>query len=480
MLESLELSRRELAESEERYRAVMEQSSEGILLFDMDTKHILEANDSFLKMIGYDAADLPQLTFYDIAFLDREELDRLLDLALEEKHFFFGERWLRRKDVSLADIEASSYRISFGGREALCLVAHDIEERKRVEAELKRAKEAAEAGSRAKSEFLAGMSHEIRTPMNVIVGMTDLLAGTALSSDQLEYVRACKSSGVVLLNIINGILDLSKVEAGRIELESVRFELREAVETICTLMDAHARAKGIDIALSVAPNVPRYLVGDPGRLRQVLLNLAGNAVKFTEQGGVQLEVACTKTGKPGPGGRNDRVELEFSVRDTGIGIPPEKQETIFEGFSQADASITRKYGGTGLGLTIAKALVELMGGNIRVRSELGAGSVFQFTATFERPDEEEVTAQSPEGGRSRRELPPCDILLADDSPDNRNLYRAYFKNSAARLDLAENGLEALEKFKRNRYDVVLMDMHMPLMDGYAATAAMREWAAGRA
>jgi PAS domain S-box-containing protein len=334
------------------------------------------------------------------------------------------------------------------------------------------AKEKVEAASRAKSEFLASMSHEIRTPMNTIIGTADLLAESTLTPEQERYVRVLKSSGVTLLSLIDEVLDLSKVEAGHLELEKIDFDLAELVRDTCGLLSSRARIKGLDLTCRISPEVQTSLVGDPARLRQILLNLIGNAVKFTETGEVVVEVKGIQPERAD----KQRASFLFTVADTGIGIAPDKVGIIFDSFSQADSSVTRKYGGTGLGLAICKRLVELMGGSIGVESTVGQGSTFSFAARFEVQPEPGKDTDAVVGPLFEAEdLRPLHILLVEDSADNRFLIQAYLNKTPYQLDIAENGETAVEKFKTFTYDLVLMDVQMPVMDGYTATRVIRKW-----
>jgi len=369
---------------------------------------------------------------------------------------------LRAGDQPVLVIEAAD--VLYRERQLVLQYAHDTalqyDTIKRLNQEVQRA-------AQAKSEFLAMMSHEIRTPMNAILGMADVLAETVLSAEQQRYVAIFQRAAGSLLELLNDILDLSKIEAGQLTLETVAFQPREVVARATELAGIRAAEKGLAVESEIDAQVPRWVAGDPVRLRQVLINLLGNATKFTEKG--RLTVSVTRD----PQG-NDPAGLRFAVSDTGIGIPPDKLETVFESFSQADSSTTRKYGGTGLGLAISKKLVEAMGGRIWVESTVGTGSTFYFTARLRLA---EGVAEAAAGGATAAAVTrgPLHILVADDSEDNRLVVRAYLKGTPYVLDFAEDGAAALEKLQTRTYDLALVDVHMPAKDGYTVIREFRDF-----
>ena len=325
-----------------------------------------------------------------------------------------------------------------------------------------------DALSRTQSDFLASMSHELRTPMNAIIGTADLLAKTPLSSEQSEYVEILRRAGDSLLNLINDVLDLTKAEASQLDLEQTEFSLRGLLDKVTDMVALRAHEKGLALACEVGPDVPNDLVGDPTRLRQVLLSLVGNAIKFTERGQVVLNIA-REQGAAAP------TALRFTISDTGIGIAPAKLDRVFERFTQADSSATRRFGGSGLGLTISRCLVEAMGGRIWVESAVDRGSVFSFVVPFETWVGATRALVRSSDAVPALPLPALRILLAEDAADNCTITKAYLAKTPFLIEIAETGAIACEMFQLGHYDLVLMDRQMPVMDGLSATRQIRAW-----
>ncbi|MBF0396311.1 MAG: AAA family ATPase [Desulfobacterales bacterium] len=568
--------------SEKKYRGIFENATEGIFQVAVDGR-VITANKAYARIFGFNSPEELLKNVNNIARFALEQDKILLFFDLIKKHGFVNdfETKIKSKDGKIIDISITAHDVRDENNHIVCLegVVEDITEKKRA-FELQIAKDTAEAASKSKSEFLANMSHEIRTPMNGIIGMSNLLLDTELSIEQREYAETIQYSSESLLTIINDILDFSKIEAGKLEFEKIDFNIRNTIEDVTDMMAIKCDEKKIEFVSFIEKNVPTNLKGDPGRLRQILLNLSGNGIKFTEKGGVSIYVTIDDETKT-------NVKLRFNVKDTGIGIPKDRQNRLFKSFSQVDASTTRKYGGTGLGLAISKRLSELMGGEVGIESEEGKGSTFWFTVLFEKQAEQKDLSLSEElknkkicvkvedllvnqnllnylnlldlkigepfdtviidyknitytidkfkdkpiimlvprsmkgqdinrfkesgqikilkrpiklkqlietlsqvaGAKAFLAQPEVKkpivqsevvlktnmrILLAEDNVVNQKLALRYLEKNGLKADVAANGKEAIKALESKNYDIVLMDVQMPEMDGFEATKVIRD------
>ena len=449
-------------------RSLIESNIDALITTD-PSGIITDVNKQMEALTGSTRDELIGAPFKD-CFTDPERAEAGINLVLSEKSVTDYELTARARDgkQTVVSYNATTFYDRSRTLQGVFAAARDVTERKRVELELNEARAVAESASQTKSDFLASMSHEIRTPMNAIMGIADLLAQTNLTAQQDKYVQIFRRAGDNLLNLINDILDLSKVEASQLELEQTNFGLIDQMEIVMEMVGARAKEKGLALLCEIAPEVPNNVVGDPTRLRQVLMNLLGNAIKFTSAGTVSLRVTLD-------GDVTAPTLLRFAVQDTGIGIPAEKLGRVFERFIQADSSTTRRFGGSGLGLTICKRLVELMGGQIWAESVVDVGSRFNFAVPFDMQTSETHAAAVTEGASSDQPLAPLRILLTEDSPDNCTITLAYLEATPYVVEIAENGAMACDMFRIGHYDLVLMDRQMPVMDGLAATRNIRAW-----
>jgi two-component system, sensor histidine kinase and response regulator len=447
-------------EQKQYLEALINNSPVAIVTLDMN-QAILSCNPAFEGMFGY--------THGEVVGRALDEL--LVDDRLHSESLSFTEKVLhgetvkgivqrRRKDGTNADVEISGVPLLVEGQMAgALLLYHDI-------TELMEARRAAEQADRAKSEFLANMSHEIRTPMNGVIGMIELSLGTQLNEEQYDFLVGARESAEALLSVLNGVLDFSKIEAGQLQLESVDFDLHAVVEGVAQTLASRAETKKLEIVSFIDPDVPSFVKGDPGRVRQVLVNLVENAIKFTERGEILIRTECISEG-------DIKATIKLSVSDTGIGIPDDRQKIIFERFVQADGSTTRRYGGTGLGLTISKELAEMMGGGIGVESEPGKGSTFWFTVVLEK-----LPGRSYGTEHVSADLQGMRVLIVDDNATNRRIFSKMLEGFGCQVTAISSGTEVMPALFRglltnSPYKIVLLDMQMPPIDGETTLRMLR-------
>lgn len=449
-----------LRRREEKYRRIIERMNLGLVETNLDDQ-VLYVNQAFCDMLGFSSAeiieqDLLRPLLQEVSPLDQEGLEAYERMVLSKAG---SPKWLLISRASVYDDD----RQIIG-----CIrITLDITHQKTLENKLRAAKEHAEYSSKAKQDFLANMSHEIRTPMNAILGMAQLLSKTPLTLDQDDYLQAITTSGENLLVIINDILDHSKIEAGQLQMERIGFSASQLIAQIETTLHYKAEEKGLLLVVEVAPELPAVLLGDPYRITQVLLNLAGNAIKFTEKG--QVTISCQVVQYA-----NDAVEVLFRVTDTGIGIDPAYLRHIFKEFSQEDSSVTRQFGGTGLGLSISKSLVNLMGGELHIESEKYEGTLSAFSLLLPVGAEDDMPRKELVDSSLRKKIRGKKVLLVEDNRFNRQIAKAFLTNAHLQVTEAENGALAVELLQTQRFDLILMDMQMPVMNGLEATAVVRQ------
>ncbi len=468
----------EMEGSEERYRRIIASafdafigvSSEGI---------ITDWNEQATSTFGWSAEEALGRPIHQMVCADEEQVagEENQRSSTPTSMFTQGrvETQARHKSGLLFSVEMAPSAIQVGNKQMFAVFVHDVTERKLVEQHMEEARASAEAANRAKSEFLANMSHEIRTPLNGVIGMTDLTLETELTRDQRDYLETVKLSADSLLGVINDILDFSKIEAGKIELEELSVDIRECVEATLKTVALRADEKGLELLCDINPDLPETIASDPGRLRQIITNLVGNAIKFTDEGEVSVTLRSAYSVEAGP-------LLHVTVADTGIGIAPEKIDKIFESFNQADTSTTRHYGGTGLGLTISRRLIEIMGGRIWVESQVGRGSQFHFEVPLK-----EATRSNPcsEVLSTTQGLAGVKVLIIDDNRTNRRILEGLLAQWGMNATSAADGESALQKLEEAKssgepFRLILTDMHMPKMDGFMVVQELQKGSQGSA
>jgi PAS domain S-box-containing protein len=461
--------------SEMKFRTLYDSSRDAIMVLEPG-KRFLGGNPAAIELFGCgDEAEFTACTPSDLSpehqpdgVPSSEKAQEMMAVAMEMGSNYF--EWKHRRiDGSEFHATVLLTRMELEGKSLLQATVRDVTDQRLAAEALRAAKEAAEAASQAKSDFLARMSHEIRTPMNAIIGMTDLVLDTDLASSQREYLEMVRDASDSLLSLINDILDFSKIEAGRLELALTPFRLREGLGDTMKALAVRAHGKGLEVASRFAPDVPDHLIGDVGRLRQIIVNLVGNAIKFTERGEVLLDVEMESPSD------DDRIALHFAVRDTGIGIPEEKVDSIFDAFEQGHQFSTRRHGGTGLGLAICSRIVELMGGTIWAESEFGQGSIFHFTAPFRLAKKEDFEGLPPRFDSLRG----TSVLVVDDNATNLRILAELLRSWDMEPVLATGAREGIQLLTESRhagrpFELVLTDAHMPEMDGFEFVEAIRK------
>ncbi len=459
---------RKIKESEEKFYKAFAISPVAFAINDSETGKYIEANDSFAQLTGYSREEIIGKSSVEVGIMvDVKSRERIMQNIRQHGTMKNAELVIRNKDGRMIDMLTSAETLTLKGRKCTLSINYDITTLKESERRLIEANKLAEESAHLKEAFLANMSHEIRTPMNAIVGFTELLLKKSLDEEQRDYVETIKSSGENLLRIINDVLDISKIESGAMVFEKSPISVKELFHSLHSMMMPKAVEKKLELTFEYPPDMPDTIIGDPTRLTQIIINLVGNALKFTEKGSVTVLARVLNI-------EASRYIIEFSIKDTGVGIPEDKLKYIFERFRQAESFTTRHYGGTGLGLSIAKQLVEMQGGEITVKSVEGIGSEFIFSLPFKKADDAEKKVDKTITKINLEELSKLAILMVEDNLINIKFIQSLFKDYKIHTDIARNGKEAIEKFVEKNYDMVLMDIEMPEMNGYETTDIIRK------
>lgn len=456
---------KEIKESNKRFFKVFDKNPVSMTLSNIQTSKIEYANEAFLETFGFALEEVIGKTSVELNIISAEERDKSIEALKETGYLRSVEQTVSKKNGEKIWVLLSLETVEFNESAFILTSLFNLDQRKKMEEEILHAKEKAEQAVVAKNSFLANMSHEIRTPMNAIIGYAELIAQSNLDEEQREHVSYVQTAGTNLLSIINDILDFSKIESGKIALESAPFNLKHTLKSIYNLLHVRAAEKNLEYNFYLDASLPEYVLGDSVRLNQILVNLVGNAIKFTASGHVTVSVKKIAEDK-------DSHHLKFTVQDSGIGIPPDKVELIFERFTQANTETTRKFGGTGLGLSIAKSLVELQGGEMRLKSELDKGSEFSFELMYKKVDKMEIEPLQ-KSFVPEKLLRNLKILLCEDNVLNQKLAKRVINKFGFYVEIAGNGKIGIEKLQKEKFDLVLMDLQMPEMDGYQAVTAIR-------
>jgi len=465
-----------LSQSEEKFSKSFYSGIAPMAMLSFENSKFIDANNAMINLIKYSREAIIGRNPYNFdLYQETEDAINIIQEAAESGHVANREITLKTGEGKIIHCLVTIESFTLNDSVIALIMLQDFTERIEYEKQLKIERDRAETAAGVKTKFLASMTHEIRTPMNSILGMTNLALLTENTEERNEYLNVVKDSGNYLMVLINDILDMSKIESGQVKIDLIDTDLKQLTTSVYRAMELLALSKKLTFTKNINPDVPQYIKSAPERLRQILINLLGNAVKFTKKGGIELNVSLSN-GEDYNHNSDATQFIQFSVTDTGIGIPEDKHELIFESFTQADPSTFRKFGGTGLGLAICKQTSKLMNGDIKVISEPGKGSTFSFIIPLikgEKPSYEDIESYSIHEPRDSME-----ILIAEDNIMNQKLIEAYMKKLNRRYVIAENGFDAIEKLKSKKFGIVLMDLEMPVLDGYEAMKKIRSGEAG--